>query len=214
MSVPEDGDQLPPALGIGAQLQARNTEYNLDLTGRVTHLNERGLITTFPVEVPAGTVLFSIIDLRTINATVRGLIKVVSQSEASELGGFRTVAEFVDLNNDERHKISRLLGRTSEELEHHARPTTFDDLGAQSQGYQAASARQGRGAPAKPAAPLRTTVESVIWILLGVIFYSAVLLAIVAIFPQGRATELAMWAKILHWIEHTWPGIGHLFGSK
>ena len=216
MSAYDDSNELP-ALGIGAQLQARNTEYNLDLSGRVTHMNEHGLITTFPVEVPAGTVLFSIIDLRQINATVRGLIRVESQEEAGELGGYRTYAEFVDLNQDERRKILKLMGRSPEELEHmYGRGGTSDDPGAQTQSFAPPmSTRPARGTePRKPAAPVGSTIASVIWILLGVIFYSMVLLAVIAIFPQGRAAELAMWTKILHQIEHTWPGFAHLFGTK
>ena len=207
MSSFEDPNELPPALAVAAQLQARNTEYNLDLTGRVTNLNERGLVTSFPVEVPVGTVLFSIIDLRTINTSVRGLIRVQAQSEASDLGGFRTVAEFVDLNPDERRKILRLLGRGPEE--EHAGARTE---GSQSQGSMPAGTRPGR-APRRPGAPVRMTVESVIWIILAIIFYTMVLLAVIAIFPQGRAAELAYWAKILHWAKLTWPGLGHLFGK-
>lgn len=215
MSVPDDADELPPALGTAALLQARNTEYNLDLTGRVTNLNEKGLITTFPVEIPAGTVLFSIIDLRIINAAVRGLIRVKSQSESSELGGFRTVAEFVDLNDDERRKILRLLGRGAEDDQQLPRGGAFDDTGAQSQGYVAPGSRQGRGSDrGKQRAPVRITVESVIWILLAVIFYSMVLLGVIAIFPQGRAAELVLFTKVAHAIDHMWPGFSHLFSSK
>jgi hypothetical protein len=215
MSVHDDADDLPPVLGMAAQLQARNTEYNLDLTGRVTHLNEKGLITSFPVEIPAGTVLYSIIDLRQINATVRGLIRVESQYEESDLGGYRTIADFVDLNDDERRKIARLLGRGPDEIAAMQRGATFDDTGAQSQGYVAPGApavRQGRGEGQR--APVRITVESVIWILLGVIFYSMVLLGIVAIFPQGRAVELIWLTKMLHAIDRMWPGFSHLFSSK
>ena len=209
MSSHEDLNDLPPLLGVAAQLSAKNTEYNLDLTGRVTNLNERGLITTFNVEVPVGTVLFSIIDLRQINASVRGLIRVEAQSEAGELGGFRTYAEFVDLNPDERRKILRLLGRSPEEEHVGARA----DGGSQSQGHIPAGTRQAR-APRRPGAPLQVTLASVIWIVLAIIFYSMVLLAVVAIFPQGRAAELAMWGKALHWVARTWPSVGHLFGLK
>jgi len=209
MSSFEDANDLPPLLGVAAHLSAKNTEYNLDLTGRVTNLNERGLITSFNVEIPVGTVLFSIIDLRQINASVRGLIRVTSQSEAGELGGFRTVAEFVDLNPDERRKILRLLGRSPEE-EHAG---AHADAGSPSQGTIPAGTRQAR-APRRPGAPLHVTLASVIWIVLAIIFYSMVLLAVVAIFPQGRAAELAMWAKILHWVKLNWPSIGHFFGLK
>jgi hypothetical protein len=216
VSVPDGSDDLPPPLGVVAQLQARNTEYNLDLTGRVTHLNEKSLITSFPVEIPAGTVLFSIIDLPQSNATVRGLIRVESQSEESDIGGFRTVAAFVDLNADERRKIARLLGRRADEVDHApARGMTFDDISAQSRAYVAPAAPAARQAPSVEArAPMRTTVESVIWIALAVIFYSMILLGIVAIFPQGRAVELIWLAKIAHAIDRVWPGFSHIFSTK
>jgi hypothetical protein len=215
MSVPDDAGDLPPVLGMGAHLQARNTEYNLDLTGRVTHLNEERLITHFPVEIPVGTVLFSVIDLPQINATVRGLIRVESQSEGSE-GGFHTIADFVDLNADERGKIARVLGRGIDEFpQTQARGATFADTGAQSQGYVVPSAPAAQhGHDAERRVPVRINVDSVIWIVLAVIFYSMVLLGIIAIFPQGRAVELIWLAKIVHAIDRLWPGFSHLFGSK
>jgi hypothetical protein len=216
MSASGDTEDLPPQLGIAAQLQAKNTEYNLDMTGRVTHLNEKSLITSFPVEIPAGTVLFSIIDIPQNNVTVRGLIRVASQSEESDIGGFRTIADFVDLNTDERRKIRRLLKRSSDDVDHPpARAAVLDDQGALSRGHSVPSAppaRQAR-APEQPA-PVRVTLESVIWIVLAVIFYSMVLLGIVAIFPQGRAIELVWLAKLLHAVDRVWPGFSHLLRSK
>ena len=202
-------DDFPTQLAVAAQLQARNTEYNLDLTGRVTHLDEKGLVTTFPVEIPAGTVLFSIIDLRQINATVRGLIRVRSQDEASELGGYRTLADFVDLNNDERRKISRLLGGPAESM----MPSNLQ--------ADESSASYAAPTPVSPAStrPRRTpgvwpkiSLESFIWAVLGLIFYSIVLLGLVALFPQGRAWELDQLHRLMREAYHLWPGLHHIFG--
>lgn len=205
----ETPDDLPTPLAVPATLQARNTEYNLDLTGRVTHLDEKGLMTTFPVEVPEGTVLFSIIDLKAINATVRGLIRVRAQSEAGELGGYRTLADFVDLNNDERRKISRLLGGAAETLAPLGAHGGLDETGAPIQGATPVAPASTR--PQRRGAPLRITFESFVWAVLGLIFYTIVLLGVVAIFPQGRAWELGMFHRLVHELNHLWPGFGHLF---
>jgi hypothetical protein len=202
-------DDFPTQLPVAAQLQARNTEYNLDLTGRVTHLDEKGLVTTFPVEIPAGTVLFSIIDLRTINATVRGLIRVRSQDEASDLGGYRTLADFVDLNNEERRKISRLLGGAAESM----MPSNLqsDETSASHAGPTPVS--PGSTRPRRPPGVWpKVTFESLIWAVLGLIFYSIVLLGLIALFPQGRAWELDLFHKLMREVYHVWPGLRHLFG--
>lgn len=207
----DDRDDLPTPLPVAAQLQARNTEYNLDLTGRVTHLDEKGLLTTFPVEIPAGTVLFSIIDLRSINSTVRGLISVRSQTE-DELGGFHTLADFVDLNPDERRKITRLHGGGPEG----ASVNRADEGGAQG---HVQNMPMSTIAPKTPRALRlnlkwlpKITFEGLIWWLLGLIFYSIVLAGVVAIFPQGRAWELGVWHRVLHEVNHLWPGLGRLLG--
>jgi hypothetical protein len=205
----DESDRLPPMLPVAAILQARNTEYNLDLTGRVTHLDQKSLVTSFPVEVPEGTVLFSIIDLRATNAMVRGLIRVRSQSEAGDLGGFRTLADFVDLNNDERRKITRLLGGPPEA-----------GLSPHESSHEPSSVPISPGstiAPRRRRMNIHISLPSVslgsfIWGVLGVIFYSIVLAGVVAIFPQGRAWEISTFHRVMHQLNHLWPGFSHLFG--
>lgn len=212
MSIENSSDDFPAPLAVPAQIQARNAEYNLDLTGRVTHLDEKGLVTSFPVEIPEGTVLFSIIDLKASNATVRGLIRVRSQEEASELGGYRTLADFVDLNDDERRKISRLLGGAAESMASLTRGG-IDESGALSQGVpMPASTRPSRPARIWLFPKIEITIGSFIWGVLGLIFYTIVGLGVVAIFPQGRAWELTVYHKLMHDLHHQWPGLGHLFG--
>jgi hypothetical protein len=208
MSV-DSNDAYPPPLSVAAQIQARNNEYNLDLTGRVTHLDEEALITSFPVEIPQGTVLFSIIDLRSINATVRGLIRVRLQSEASELGGYRTLADFVDLNPDERRKILRLLGKISD----FSTAASGEESGAQSAAYIPMSTMPARQAkPPRARVMPNLSIAGSIWTLLGVIFYSVIVLGVVALFPQGRSWEIAMFQRAMHEIYHVFPGVRHLFG--
>jgi hypothetical protein len=209
------GDFPPAPLSTPANVQSRNAEYNLDVSGRVTHLDEKQLIVSFPVEIPEGTVLFTNIDFPSINATVRGLIRVRSQTEALDVGGYTTFADFVDLNDDERRKIVRLIGG-HDETAPPQRPAAFDDTGAQSTGYiapggtkalsQAARVTQA-AAPPRPAA----TIETVIWGLLGAIFYSIVILGIVALFPQGRAFELGIYHQLVHAVEG-WPWVKQIFG--
>ena len=75
-----DTGELPVALSLPVGITARNADLKLDINGKATHLDEKGLVATFPVEVPEGTVLFTTIDMRSINSTARGLIKVKSQT--------------------------------------------------------------------------------------------------------------------------------------
>ncbi|HZV80282.1 MAG TPA: hypothetical protein VFF60_11805 [Candidatus Binatus sp.] len=209
MSV-DSNDALPPPLAVAAQIQARNNEYNLDLTGRVTHLDEDALITSFPVEIPQGTVLFSIIDLRSINSTVRGLIRVRLQSEASDLGGYRTLADFVDLNPDERRKILRLLGKISD---FGSGAASGDESPAQSAAYIPMStvpARQPK--PSRVHTAPNLSIAGSIWTVLGLIFYSIVVLGVIALFPQGRSWEVEMYQRAIHELYHVFPSLRRLFG--
>jgi len=207
--------ELPPPLSPPAFIEARNTEYNLDVIGRVTHLDEHGLIASFPVEIPAGTVLFTSVDLRSINSTVRALIRVKSQAEGVELGGYATVAEFVDLNEDERRKISRQLSGEAGLLR--GQGIGADAAPLAGEVASPAAPRTGVASPSSPraGAPLeqsaqlppalaKLNIAAFIWTVLGVIFYACVALALVAIFPQGRAWELMWFAKI-------WQAIGPWF---
>ena len=217
----DNADNLPTALLVPAQLQGRNAEYNLDLSGRVTNLDEKCLVVSFPVEIPEGTVLFTHIDLRGMNTTVRGLTRVRSQSQTSELGGYRTIADFVDLNEGERHKITRMLEMQAAEL---AQPQPGSE-GPEEGPLQGRSAAAAPHAPAHPprgrsagaSALLQRfgsafTIANVIWVLLGAIFYSIVALAIIAIFPQGRAFELTTLARAARAFEHAAPALAHFFG--
>ena len=81
-----DTGELPVALSLPVSITARNADLKLDIIGRATHLDEKGLVATLQVEVPEGTVLFTTIDMRSINSTVRGLIKVKSQAAIGEHG--------------------------------------------------------------------------------------------------------------------------------
>jgi hypothetical protein len=227
-----DTGELPVALSLPVSVTARNADLKLDVTGKATHLDEKGLVVTFPVEVPEGTVLFTTIDMRSINSSARGLIKIKSQTAIGEHGGYRTIADFVDLNDDGRRKIAKMLGGPAEELAPVAsRGPAVETLGANPRGgyvrtpQAAANAADYRPVSAAPAArrayfepaPLRTQAKASgstrFWGSLGVTFYVCLILAIVALFPQGRTFEWIVLSYIGHALERTWywaNNIGHV----
>jgi hypothetical protein len=227
-----DTGELPVALALPVSVTARNAEHKLDITGKATHLDEKGLVVTFPVEVPEGTVLFTTIDMRSINSTARGLIKVKSQAAIGEHGGYRTIADFVDLNEDGKRKIAKMLGGPAEELAPVAsRGMAADQYSPPSQGGyvrtpQAAAQAHDYRPPmaAQPArrsyfepAPLRgqskASASTRFWGSLGVTFYVCLILAIVALFPQGRAFEWMVLSYIGYALERMWywaNNIGHV----
>lgn len=217
-----DTGELPVALSLPVSITARNADLKLDLLGKATHLDEKGLVATFAVAVPEGTVLFTTIDMRSINSTARGLIKVKSQTAIGEHGGYRTIADFVDLNEDGRRKIAKMLGGPSEDLAPvRSRSFAVDQIGTQQGGYvrtpQAAASAPNFYTPpfaAEPSkryfepAPLRTNARAStstrFWGSLGVSSYVVVILIIVAFFPQGRAFEWAALNYIGYAAERTW----------
>jgi len=229
-----DTGELPIALSLPVSITARNAEHHLEISGKATHLDEKGLVATFPVEVPEGTVLFTTIDMRSINSTARGLIKVKSQTALGEHGGFQTIADFVDLNEDGKRKIAKMLGGPSEDLQPvRSRALPADSVVGQfSGGYvrtpQAAAAAAtafdyhpptSTAAPSTrrnyfEPAPLRTQAKAPFatrfWGSLGVTFYIVLILVIVAMFPQGRTFEWMVASAIGHGIERTWYWAGHI----
>jgi hypothetical protein len=227
-----DTGELPVALSLPVSVTARNADLKIDVTGKATHLDEKGLVVTFPVEVPEGTVLFTTIDMRSINSSARGLIKVKSQTAIGEHGGYRTIADFVDLNDDGRRKIAKMLGGPAEELMPVAsRGPAVESLGTNPRGgyvrtpQAAANAADYRPAAAAPAArrayfepaPMRAQAKASastrFWGSLGVTFYVCLILAIVALFPQGRAFEWLVLSYIGYALERTWywaNNIGHV----
>ena len=225
-----DTGELPVALSLPVGITARNADLKLDINGKATHLDEKGLVATFPAEVPEGTVLFTTIDMRSINSTARGLIKVKSQTAIGEHGGYRTIADFVDLNEDGKRKIAKMLGGPSEELAPVAsRSFAVDQIGTQHGGYvrtpQAAAAapeyyrqpapaaqpaRRNYFEPAPLRANARASTATRFWGSLGVTFYVALILVIVALFPQGRAFEWAVLSYIGYALERTWYWANHI----
>ncbi|HLN47358.1 MAG TPA: hypothetical protein VK216_03755 [Magnetospirillaceae bacterium] len=227
-----DTGELPVALSLPVSITARNADLKLDIIGRATHLDEKGLVATLQVEVPEGTVLFTTIDMRSINSTVRGLIKVKSQAAIGEHGGYRTIADFVDLNDDGKRKIAKMLGGPAEDLAPVAsRSFAVDQIATQHTGgyvrtpQAAANAPDYRPPVSAPSSrrpyfepsPARTQVKASastrFWGSLGVTFYVALILIIIAFFPQGRAFEWMVLSYIGYALERMWywaNNIGHV----
>ena len=105
-----DAENLPAAITLPVVITVRNSDLGLNESGRVKRLDHNCLVASLPVAIPDGTVLFSTIDMRTLNATARGLIRVRTQTTMGEGAGFDTVADFIELNDDGKQKIDRLLG--------------------------------------------------------------------------------------------------------
>lgn len=224
-----DTGELPVALALPVSVTARNADLKLDITGRATHLDEKGLVVTFQQEVPEGTVLFTTVDMRSINSTVRGLIKVKSQTPIGEHGGYRTIADFVDLNDDSKRKIAKMLGGPAEDLAPVAsRSFAVDQIGTQQGGYvrtpQAAAnaasvyrppvaaqaSRRAYFEPAPMRAQAKASASTKFWGSLGVTFYVAAFLVVVAFFPSGRAFELMVLGKIGYALERMWYWANHI----
>src|SRR5579872_5798382 len=107
--------ELPAALPLPIDITVRNAEQGVNQTGKAGRLDPNGLVATLPTEVKENTILFTTLDMRNIKATARGLIKVKSQRSLGEGGGYEIYADFLELSDDARQKIERLLGRRSDD---------------------------------------------------------------------------------------------------
>lgn len=212
-----DTGGLPAALTVPVAISVRNADLNINNIGQAHRLDETGLVAVLPVKVAAGVVLFTNFDLRSLNTTARGLIKVKSQRSLSNNAGYETLADFIELNDDNKKKIDRLLGRIVDEPPP-LRPGTFGISshtghgqpffpGGMAAADYAAAQMAGRRqyfepAPLRPVAkPTRSTK---FWGSLGVTAYVAAFLIVVAMFPVGRSYEVMAWSKVAYAAERTW----------
>lgn len=223
--MPDDvfAGNLPPPLTAPVTISVRNAELGLNDSGQVVRMDDTALVATLPKSIAAGAVLFATLDLRTLNTTARGLIKVRSQRGFGE-GGSEILAEFVELNDDSKRKIDRLLGRVVEDVPP-PRPTTFATPPTRTlaggpgapQPFFPGGVMPQSGNPVAPVAsrrpyfepaPLRPKAEATratkFWNSLGVTAYVAFILIVVALFPQGRAFELKVWGTVSYAAQRTW----------
>lgn len=220
--------ELPAALPLPIDITVRNAELGVNLTGKAGRLDTSSLIATFPTEVRENTILFTTLDMRSIKATARGLIKVRTQRSLGEGAGYEVAADFLELSDDAKQKIDRLLGRHTEEAITAPPPAqtfspqpTFRAATAATYlppvDYQAVKESTERRQYFEPA-PLRgqsrATVATRFWNQLGVSFYLVVILIVIAIFPQGRAAELYVWNHVAWAVSRMWYWANHIGDVK
>jgi hypothetical protein len=153
--------------------------------------------------------------MRAMNATARGLIRVISQNPNEDGIGVETYAEFIELSDDAKGKIQRLLGGGGATIPPPPASRNFatDQLAVQpvyqrsaqpSNDFQVTSTERTYFEPA----PLRqfatATTTTKFWGSLGVTAYVIAFLVLVAFFPVGRDFELMVFGKILWIFERMW----------
>ncbi len=225
-----DTSGLPAALPLPIDITVRNAEQGVNQTGKAARLDQTGLVATLPIEIKENTILFTTLDMRSIKATARGLIKVRSLRSLGEGGGYEVAADFLELSDDARQKIERLLGRHTEDApattpvapaQTFQPQSTFRAAGAATflppVDYQAVSQQAERRQYFEPA-PMRgvsrASGATKFWGSLGVSAYVVVALIIIAIFPQGRAAELYVWNHFAWGVSRTWYWANHIGDVK
>ncbi|MBV8669570.1 MAG: hypothetical protein JOZ28_10185 [Candidatus Eremiobacteraeota bacterium] len=225
-----DTSGLPAALPLPIDITVRNAEQGVNQTGKAARLDTNGVLASFPFEVKENTILFTTLDMRSIKATARGLIKVRSLRSMGEGGGYEVLADFLELSDDARQKIERLLGRHTEDVPAPVAPPTAPTFQPQSTfraagaatflppvDYQAVNQQTERRQYFEPA-PLRgvskATTATKFWGSLGVSAYVLVALAIIAIFPKGRALEMYLWSHVWWAVSRTWYWANHIGDVK
>ena len=222
--------ELPAALPLPIDITVRNAEQGVNQTGKAARLDQNGLVATLPTEVKENTILFTTLDMRSIKATARGLIKVRTQRSLGEGAGYELVADFLELSDDARQKIERLLGRHTEDTapapQAPPEPTfsprpTFSAASAATflppVDYQAVNQQSERRQYFEPA-PLRGVSQASgatkFWGNLGVTAYVIAILIVVAIFPQGRKWELYVWNHFAWAVSRMWYWANHIGDVK
>ena len=225
-----DTSGLPAALPLPIDITVRNAEQGVNQTGKAARLDQNGLVATLPIEIKENTILFTTLDMRSIKATARGLIKVRTLRSLGEGGGYEVAADFLELSDDARQKIERLLGRHTEEAP--AMPavpptptfqpqSTFRAAGAATflppVDYQAVN-QQSERRQYFETAPLRgvtrASASTRFWGSIGMPVYIIVALLVVAIFPQGRAAELYVWNHFAWGVSRMWYWANHVGDVK
>ena len=214
-------DKLPAALSLPINISVRNADLGVNVSGTAGRLDENGLVATLPVAINPGTVLFTTLDMRVINATARALVRVTAQQSLGEDAGYETFGEFVELNEDGRQKVERLHGKRDEA----ATPRVPRDFATEQLGLQPMYQRGPAAQPdyqvtveSKPTyfepAPLRAQAEATastkFWSSLGVTAYIVAFLVLVAFFPKGREVELFIWNNFAHAIARMWYWANHI----
>jgi len=225
LPVNESTDELPALLPFPVSINVRNSDLGVDDTGKASRLDGSRLVATLHRQVPEGTVMFTSIDMRALNATARGLIRVVSQQTSDDGLAVETLAEFIELSDDAKGKIARLLERGPGSLAPPPPPTrnfAFDQIAMQphynragsSHEFQVTTTEHSYFEPAPLRQQAKATNTTKFWNSLGVTGYVIAALGIAAFFPLTRGYELLAWEKI-SWVgERLWFWANHIGDVK
>ncbi len=224
--------ELPAALPLPIDISVRNAELGVNLLGKAARLDTNSVVAVFPSQVKENTVLFTTLDMRSIKATARGLIKVRSERDLGD-AGYEVIADFLELSDDARQKIERLLGRHSDDPAPSAPApvaaptftpqTTFragtshtflPPVDYQAVNQQHSTERRQYFEPAPLRGQSKATPATRFWNSLGVTFYLGVILLVVALFPQGRAAELYVWNHVAWAVSRMWYWANHIGDVK
>jgi len=214
-------EDLPGALPYPISINIRNSDLGVDEAGHASRLDETGMVATIRASVNPGTVFFTAIDMKAVNATARGLIRVVWQRPNEDGIGIETLFEFVELSDDARTKIQRLLagGAGIGSLSPSSRNFATDQLGVQPVYQRNQSGRMDLTVASTERtyfepAPLRQQAHASrstkFWNSLGVTAYVIAILIVVAFFPAGRAFELMAWNYVAWSASRTWYWANHV----
>ncbi len=217
-------DELPAMLPDPLSINIRNSDLGVDESAKASRLSETSMLATLRTAAPPGTVFFTSIDMKALNATARGLVRVIWQRPVEDGIGIETLFDFVEISDDTRAKIQRVLGggAAPKTLAPASRNFATDQLGVQPVYQRGAHARMDFQATTERSyfepAPLRqqahATRSTKFWGSLGVTAYVAAFLVIVAFFPSGRAVELMLWGKFAWSMERMWYWANHVGDVK
>ena len=217
-------DNLPTSLPYPVTVNFRNSDLGIDESAKASRLNEVGMLATMKSTVPAGTVLFSAVDMKAINATARGLARVVWQRPLDDGIGIETLLDFIELSDDAKGKINKLLsGNVGPTIA--ATRTNFatEQIGMLPEYQRAPAARMDVHVTSTQRtyfepAPLRQQAQASrstrFWQSLGVTAYVIAILIVAAFFPSTRAIELMVWDKFTWSLERMWYWANHIGDVK
>jgi len=209
-------EEFPPMLPYPVALNVRNSDLGIDESGNASRLSETHMVATLRSSANPGTVFFTAINMRALNATARGLIRVISQRPHEDGIGVETYAEFIELSDDAKSKIQRLLGGgvgAAAVPPPVSRNFATDQLAVQPvyqrgvaahPDFQVTSTERNYFEPAPLRQQATATGSTKFWGSLGVTAYVIAFLVLVAFFPAGRDLELLVFVKIVWILERMW----------
>ena len=227
-------EHVPPAITLPVVVTVRNADLGLNEAGRVKRIDKTGFVASLAVAIPDGTVLFTTIDMRTLNATARGLVRVRTQTTMGEGAGFDTFCDFIEINDDGKQKIDRLIGNAEAPPPPNAggfnalgagapaRNFATDQIGVQpvysravpTKDFSVAQERKTYFEPSPMRGKAEASKSTKFWNSIGVSGYTVAILAVVALFPQGRAWEYFVWSHFAWGVSRMWYWAWHVGDVK